>query len=254
LVSPLINVGAGVTLSFWHNYAFESGFDGGVVEISTNGTTWLDIGTNATVNGYNSTISTGYSSPIGGRRAFSGSISGFVQTLIPLTAYAGKSVYLRFRQADDTSVAATGWYVDDVSISQQWVSIGSAPANTASFAWTLPAAPSTNYVLRIQHFASGYTDSAWVQSAAFTVGAGTTPVATNINLTTASVLPGGSFQFAFTNIPGASFTVLTTTNLALPLASWTVLGAVTEVTPGKFQFSDPQATNNPQRYYRVKSP
>ncbi len=258
LRSPLISVGAGVTLSFWHRYVLETGsttgYDGGVVEISTNGTTWLDIGTNATLNGYNATISSSFSSPIGGRRAFSGNSGGFIQTQIPLTAYAGKNVYIRFRQADDSSTAATGWYVDDVSLGQQWISIGTTPPNAASFAWTLPATPSTNYVLRIQHFASGYTDSAWVQSAPFTVGAGTTPVATNINLTTASVLPSGSFQFAFTNVPGASFTVLTTTNLALPLASWTVLGAVTEVSAGQFQFSDPQATNNPQRYYRVKSP
>lgn len=33
-----------------------------------------------------------------------------------------------------------------------------------------------------------------------------------------------SFQFAFTNTPGVWFSVLTTTNLALPLSDWTVLG------------------------------
>jgi hypothetical protein len=64
----------------------------------------------------------------------------------------------------------------------------------------------------------------------------------------------GAFQFAFTNTPGAVFTVLATTNPVLPLSNWTVLGGVTEVSPGHFQFADPQATNSPRRFYRVRSP
>jgi hypothetical protein len=36
--------------------------------------------------------------------------------------------------------------------------------------------------------------------------------------------------------------------------SRTVLGDVKEVSPGNFQFTDFQATNNPQRYYQVRSP
>jgi len=67
--------------------------------------------------------------------------------------------------------------------------------------------------------------------------------------------PGnGSFQFSFTNTPGASFTVLNTTNVALPLSNWTALGAPTEISSGHFQFTDPQATNHAQGYYRVRSP
>jgi hypothetical protein len=47
--------------------------------------------------------------------------------------------------------------------------------------------------------------------------------------------------------------VLATTNASLPLGNWTSLGAVTEISPGQFQFSDSQATNT-QRYYRVRWP
>ena len=64
----------------------------------------------------------------------------------------------------------------------------------------------------------------------------------------------GHFQFSFTNAPGAPFTVLATTNVSLPLNNWTVLTNATEVAPGQYQFSDPQTTNNPQRYYRVRWP
>jgi hypothetical protein len=57
-----------------------------------------------------------------------------------------------------------------------------------------------------------------------------------------------------TNNPGAWFGVLATTNLALPQTNWTWLGGVVEVSPGQFQFTDPQATNNVQRYYNLFAP
>jgi hypothetical protein len=71
--------------------------------------------------------------------------------------------------------------------------------------------------------------------------------------TNPELLADGSFQFAFTNTPGISFDVMTTTNLTLPLTNWVVLGSATEISPGQFQFTDSQATNSVQRFYRVKS-
>ena len=252
LRSPLISVAAGGVLSFWHSYNLESGYDGGVVEASLDGTTWTDIGTNATQGGYNATISSSYSSPIGGRRAFSGNSGGFIQTQIPLTTYAGQNIYIRFREADDNSAAATGWFVDDVSVAQQWVTIGTTATNVSTYAWTLPATPATNCVLRIQQFAGGYSDSAWVQSGSFVIT--TNPPVTSITLLNLVRLVGGSVQLGFSNTPGATFTVLTTTNVDKPLANWSVLGTATEVSFGRFQFTDAQTTNNPTRYYRVRSP
>jgi hypothetical protein len=73
------------------------------------------------------------------------------------------------------------------------------------------------------------------------------------NLAGAQRPGGGAFQFAFTNIPGATFTVLAATNLLLPASNWTALGTVTDSPPGQFQFSDPQATGYSQRFYRVSS-
>ena len=61
-------------------------------------------------------------------------------------------------------------------------------------------------------------------------------------------------KFSFTNSPGGLFGVLATTNLSLPLINWTALGGVTEVAPGQFQFTDPQATNGGQRYYCLYTP
>ncbi len=67
-------------------------------------------------------------------------------------------------------------------------------------------------------------------------------------------LSDGAFQFAFTSTPGARFNVVTTTNLALPASQWTVLGPATEGPPGQFQFTDMNATNRPQRFYRLAWP
>jgi hypothetical protein len=82
-----------------------------------------------------------------------------------------------------------------------------------------------------------------------------TPAPMPIVLGNAAMLGnGGGFQFAFTNWPGSTFTVLAATNLAQPLTSWSVLGGATEVTPGQYQFTDLQATNSPHRFYCVRSP
>ena len=80
------------------------------------------------------------------------------------------------------------------------------------------------------------------------------PVPTTTILTPARRLTNGSFLFTFTNSPGALFSVLATTNPSLPLSNWSVLGGVTEVSPGQFQFTDSQAANNPRRFYRIRSP
>jgi hypothetical protein len=78
------------------------------------------------------------------------------------------------------------------------------------------------------------------------------PVPTSTTLTGPQKLTNG-FRFAFTNSVGALFGVLTTTNVSLPLTSWTALGGVVEISPGQFQFTDPQATNG-VRFYRAYAP
>jgi hypothetical protein len=68
-----------------------------------------------------------------------------------------------------------------------------------------------------------------------------------------TILPNGAFQFAFTNAPGASFTVCSTTNVALPLSQWLQIGSPTETSSGHYVFTDTPATNS-QTFYTVRSP
>ena len=82
------------------------------------------------------------------------------------------------------------------------------------------------------------------------------PTPTPITVIGATMQPDGSFQFAFSNTSGLNFSVLATTNVALSFSNWTMLGIAIETPPGsgQFQFTDPQATNDPQRFYRIRSP
>jgi hypothetical protein len=67
-------------------------------------------------------------------------------------------------------------------------------------------------------------------------------------------LGSGAFQFNWTNLPGSSNDVLYSTNAAISLTNWTVLGGASEISSGYFQFTDTQATNSARRFYRVRSP
>jgi hypothetical protein len=75
-----------------------------------------------------------------------------------------------------------------------------------------------------------------------------------IVLTNAAKLAGGAFRFSFTNVPAATFTAFTTTNVTWPLSTWTALGSVVEISPGQYEFTDSQNTNDTQRFYSVRQP
>jgi subtilisin-like proprotein convertase family protein len=91
-----------------------------VLEISINGGAFADIltaGGSFVTGGYNGTISVNFGSPIAGRQAWTGNSGGFVTTTVNLPAAAnGFPVKLRWRRASDSSVGATGAFIDGISI------------------------------------------------------------------------------------------------------------------------------------------
>jgi len=68
------------------------------------------------------------------------------------------------------------------------------------------------------------------------------------------MLGGGVIQFSFNGNPNASFSVLSTTNLTLPLSSWTVVGPALFAPAGQFQFTSPPTPSDTQVFYIVRSP
>jgi hypothetical protein len=138
LVSPTIPISsATAVLSFRNKFGFESGFDGGVLEISNPSVAagaFQDIitaGGSFTTGGYTSTISTSFSSPIAGRSAWSGTSTGYITTTVnlPPTA-AGNSIKLRWRMGSDTSSGSTGWNIDTITLTDL------APISASAYSWT----------------------------------------------------------------------------------------------------------------------
>ncbi len=224
LVSPPITVGAGSVLSFWHRYELEASsdgttaFDGGVVEMSTDGTTWTDLGPQMTLNGYNRTISTSFENPLGGRQAFSGS-STWVETRATLTSVVGRSVRFRFRLATDSSVARSGWWVDDILVGTPtdttWQSIGRSTPGVTSLTWTTPSQQGLNYCVRVRAEAEGFAPSNWTSSQPFAVYQGTPPTMTPTR----------------TPQPAPTGTATPTVTPATPVATRTPTPVVPVVTP-----------------------
>ncbi len=139
-------------LTFRHNFNFEAsdtnptlGFDGGVLELSTDGgNTFQDIlvaGGSFFMGGYNRTISADRGSPIAGRRAWSGNSEGFVTTVVdvPAVQTLGR---LRWRMASDTAGSNEGWRVDNVN--QTWCQGHGTPcASPTATATVTPTATAT---------------------------------------------------------------------------------------------------------------
>ena len=73
-------------------------------------------------------------------------------------------------------------------------------------------------------------------------------------LSAGPLFPSLGLQLEFSNLYGGSFTVLSSTNLLMPLSNWSVLGTASNIQPGLFQFIDAGATNLPGRFYRVRNP
>lgn|GEM_PF-727126 len=94
LTSPVLNLSGytGTTLSFWHTYATEAGYDYAYVEYSTNGgTTWSQA------------------------RSYNGMQGEWNQVSIQLSQLNNRNnVRLRFRLQSDSGVVADGWHLDDI--------------------------------------------------------------------------------------------------------------------------------------------
>lgn len=68
-----------------------------------------------------------------------------------------------------------------------------------------------------------------------------------------ALLSNGTFQFSFTNVPGMSFTVLSSTNLSTPLSNWNVVTTFNSTVSGPLQFTGP-TTNGPRQFYVIRIP
>ncbi len=117
LTSPLLTPAAGTSLSvlsFWHYYNTEIGYDGGVIEYSTDGgANWLDASPLIILGKYPAfTLASG--TALSGRRAFSGTNYTFTPVMINFSSLGNTPLRIRFRTVSDSGLGIDGWYVDDI--------------------------------------------------------------------------------------------------------------------------------------------
>lgn len=124
-----------VRLSFFHIFNFEPGFDGGVLELSTDeGATFQDAGSLILVGGYDGTLTEDSNNPLGTRAAWTsrGKPGVFSQVVVDLSAFAGKRVKLKFRAGFDEAAGVlngyAGWFIDDIQVTAVMYSCGQAQA------------------------------------------------------------------------------------------------------------------------------
>jgi Zn-dependent metalloprotease len=106
-------------LHFSHDWNFDGsaplGFDGSVVEYSTNGGGgWNDTAALFTHNGYNGTV--WIMNSMGNRAAFVGESHGYTTSRLDLSSLSGDSIRFRFRLGTDDIVDGWGWFIDDIRI------------------------------------------------------------------------------------------------------------------------------------------
>lgn len=190
LTSGLISLGDNPVLSLYHSYDLEFTWDGGVIEVSADGVSWVDMGSSITSGGYNSFLTLGTTNPLSGRNAFTGSSNGYIQTTVDLDNYAASDIYIRFRLGSDGVIGATGWDVDSIEVSSinavTQSFLGNISIPITSLAWNVVAAPGADYCLSLDA-ANSYGNAKTVFSNLFSItAAGLTcnglPVSVDLNL------------------------------------------------------------------------
>jgi hypothetical protein len=154
LITPALQVaGAGnFTFTFQERHSFETSggvfYDGGVLEITDNdGASWTDIGASASP-GYGGSLFVGSDNPLGGRSAYvaaNAAYPNFNTVTVNLgTAYAGKTVKIRWRVGTDQAAGGFGWAIDNLAftnlVNQPFLALTpeAAPCNLVAVGDPLP--------------------------------------------------------------------------------------------------------------------
>ena len=151
-------------LKFWSWYQLEDGFDWAFALVSTDGgTTWTSLATTAANNSGTTPIDPiGTVGQVGGNKPYPNGLTGtsgvaaftspgnvlapaYVEQTADVSAYAGRTVLLRFLYSSDPETNYEGFYVDDVRIvdasgaslfaDDMEANAGWTPGGTPGFAW-----------------------------------------------------------------------------------------------------------------------
>ena len=124
LETPTLRLGADPTLSFRTRYDIEQGWDGGIVQVATEGSGFSDW-TRLDSAPYPGVMSGPLGDPACGipefddlQPVFTGTAVGWEPLSATLADYAGQTVRLRFLFSSDGSANQAGWFLDDLGVDQ----------------------------------------------------------------------------------------------------------------------------------------
>jgi hypothetical protein len=121
--------------------------------------------------------------------------------------------------------------------------LGNAQAGTNAFVFNV--APGRDYYWSVQAVDTSFAGSPFAAEQQFTIAAP--------RIIELLMLGNGHFQFSFSNEASVIYAVLGTTNVALPLAQWTVLGPPVSLGGGLYRFTDTGAMGQAQRFYILRA-
>jgi len=134
LASPVV-LGVNATLSFWTWYEIEDFWDFGFVQISTDGgSTWTSLENSDTTWEYDPSA---HPDVIDNLPGFTGSSGGWVPETFDLSAYVGASVLVRFLYVTDWATELTGFFVDEIAITDTTGTLFSDGLESGSGNWVL---------------------------------------------------------------------------------------------------------------------
>lgn len=135
-----LTAGTAPSLSFWTRYGIETGWDGGIVQVSDDdGATWQTITPNGGYPGVidndgNDNNACGFEEGTG---VFTGTDLEWSEYQFDLGAYAGETLTVRWVFGTDTGKTAEGWWLDDITVGHAQVpgqcSIGADLVFTSGF-------------------------------------------------------------------------------------------------------------------------
>jgi hypothetical protein len=149
LTMPALNLTSTSTLTFWHNFDFArfavtgspatNYQSGGILELSADGDTWIDLGPWITTGGYNGVVDPESMSPLKGRNAWVGSsdgdlLAGRADAMKQVSVNLGAAIAAKFNGATSLpnarirfrlggtfqaligGIQGTGWGVDNLTV------------------------------------------------------------------------------------------------------------------------------------------
>ncbi|MBK8678341.1 MAG: M36 family metallopeptidase [Sphingobacteriales bacterium] len=131
LNQPITLSGVLPVLRFWHWYNLASYVNGGIVEISADGSPWMNVSNNSFLRNAYQQVITNANSPLVGQLAFSGNSEGYILTEIDLSDYAGKTIQWRFRLGSDGETMPANWLIDDIELIDAYIYPAEICANSS---------------------------------------------------------------------------------------------------------------------------